>query len=208
MLSRVLAAATAAVTFSILATSGSAATVASCATGTPDASERVSDGMGGHFGCEFATGLSNFDSGVYDDLFFGGGFEEIERDSNGTNSIGRLTGNGGTKSGSFEIAASLLNKYSAFVLVFKAASDNVAAPGVAVAYNLGQTLSGDYLTPIAKTTGNKCKTVSTFEDCAVDISHVQLLGKPGTMAHVPLPAAGWFLLAGLGGLGAMRRLRK
>jgi hypothetical protein len=41
-----------------------------------------------------------------------------------------------------------------------------------------------------------------------DISHVTLYARGAPVSVVPLPAAGWMLIAGLGGLAAMRRRRK
>lgn len=40
------------------------------------------------------------------------------------------------------------------------------------------------------------------------LSNIQLWKAPGNMTPIPLPAAGWLLLGGLGGLYAMKRRRK
>ena len=41
-----------------------------------------------------------------------------------------------------------------------------------------------------------------------DLSHASVFYKAGEVPPIPLPAAGWLLLAGIGGLAAMRRRRK
>ncbi len=40
------------------------------------------------------------------------------------------------------------------------------------------------------------------------VSHISYFGVEDDMTPVPLPAAGWMLLAGVGGLGALRRRKK
>lgn len=180
-----------------------ASTVQACNLGAPDATPRVTDGASGMFMCEFATGLTAPNpTGAYNDAFFGGGFTEIERDGTGTNTTGSLTGGGGTKSGSFSISASLLGTYDSFVLVFKSANDGNTAPSSAVAYLLGTQLTGDYLTPFARTTGNGCNGTPTFTGCERDVSHIALLGK---IDPVPLPAAGWLMIGGFASLLVLRR---
>ena len=203
---KIVAAATLVAGASLLATSASAATtVAACNTASPDATDRVTDGSGGFFLCEFGTGFTapNPDD-AYDDAFFGGGYTQIERDVGGTNATGNLTGDGGDLAGDFIISASLQNTYSSFVLVFKSAVDGNTAPSSAVAYMLGTELTGDYLSPFAKTTGN-CDVDPTYADCAREISHVALLGK---IAAVPLPASGLLLLSVLGAGAFVGRRKK
>ncbi|WP_257883639.1 VPLPA-CTERM sorting domain-containing protein [Roseobacter insulae] len=60
---------------------------------------------------------------------------------------------------------------------------------------------------ISKYNKNGCDKLGCYET-KNDYSHVDIWYKLGDATPVPLPAAGWMLLAGLGGLGAMRRLRK
>ena len=190
---------------SVAATSASAATATACADGSPDATDRVTDGSGGTFMCEFGTGFASYPTNVYNDVFFGGGFTEIERDGGGTNATGNLTGDGGNLAGDFTISASLLSTYSSFVLVFKSAQEDNTAPSDVVAYKLGAQLTGDYLSPFAKITGNNCDVDPTYADCAREISHVALLGK---IAAVPLPASGLLLLSVLGAGAFVGRRKK
>lgn len=202
---KIVAAATLVAGTGLVGTTASAATATACADGSPDATDRVTDGSGANFMCEFGTGFANYPTNVYDSVFFGGGFTEIERDGSGTNSSGNLTGGGGNMAGDFSIAASLLNTYSSFVLVFKSAQEDITAPSEVVAYNVGTQLTGDYLSPFAKTTGNNCDVDPTYADCAREISHVALLGK---IAAVPLPASGLLLLSVLGAGAFVGRRKK
>jgi hypothetical protein len=41
-----------------------------------------------------------------------------------------------------------------------------------------------------------------------ELSHASVYYRPGTPSPVPLPAAGWMLLAGLGGIAAAKRRKK
>ena len=202
---KIVAAATLVAGTGLVGTTASAATATACADGSPDATDRVTDGSGANFMCEFGTGFANYPTNVYDSVFFGGGFTEIERDGSGTNSSGNLTGGGGNMAGDFSIAASLLSTYSSFVLVFKSAQEDITAPSEVVAYKLGTQLTGDYLSPFAKTTGNNCDVDPTYADCAREISHVALLGK---IAAVPLPASGLLLLSVLGAGAFVGRRKK
>ncbi len=47
---------------------------------------------------------------------------------------------------------------------------------------------------------------AVYDDQA--LSHMTIAYVPGTVDPIPLPAAGWLLLGGLGGLAAMKRRRK
>jgi len=49
---------------SVAATSASAATATACADGSPDATDRVTDGSGGTFMCEFGTGFASYPTNV------------------------------------------------------------------------------------------------------------------------------------------------
>jgi hypothetical protein len=202
---KIVAAATLVAGTGLVGTTASAATATACADGSPDATDRVTDGSGGTFMCEFGTGFVNYPTNVYDDVFFGGGFTEIERDGSAPNASGSLTGVGGNLAGEFSIAASLLNTYSSFVLVFKSAQEDNTAPSEVVAYNVGTQLTGDYLSPFAKTKGDSCDVDPTYTDCAREISHVALLGK---IAAVPLPASGLLLLSVLGAGAFVGRRKK
>ena len=48
----------------------------------------------------------------------------------------------------------------------------------------------------------------SITDISHDVSGYLLLGREGDMGVVPLPAAGWLLIAGLGGMVAIGRRRK
>jgi len=52
-----------------------------------------------------------------------------------------------------------------------------------------------------------CKDIFASNQCSSKVSHSKFVTVEGPSA-VPLPAAGWLLIAGLGGLGALRRFRK
>ncbi|WP_299648359.1 VPLPA-CTERM sorting domain-containing protein [uncultured Jannaschia sp.] len=68
--------------------------------------------------------------------------------------------------------------------------------------------SATFLTPV-NNGGNRAGLSNlTFFDTELTPENPDNPGNPDAPAPVPLPAAGFMLLAGLGGLGAMRRLRK
>lgn len=75
-----------------------------------------------------------------------------------------------------------------FMLVFKGGSNMNPAPLIAYLASEG---NGTYSTPF---TGNN--------DQETAISHISLYTN---VSSIPLPAAGWLLLAGIGGLAALRR---
>lgn len=194
---------------SLMAQSALAATAQPCASGSPDASTRV----GGVSACEYLVDLQSHSN--YDDLFFGGGFVEIDR-TDLIVSTGALTTTGGNKVGKYEISTAVLDMYEKLVLVFKAGSGSTTTPGELVAYKL-TGLSGDYQTPFAKSTGNCDGTVFTGVnkgrpvDCTREISHIALLGIEKTdtpdIPGVPVPASLPLLLTGLGLTGWLTRRR-
>ncbi len=55
---------------------------------------------------------------------------------------------------------------------------------------------------------NTFTATATFEDGSTMTDTLALMGVAASAPAVPLPAAGWFLIAGLGGLGAMARRKK
>jgi hypothetical protein len=95
----------------------------------------------------------------------------------------------GTK-GSWSVDAAKFAPYGDFLISLKAASN----PGYAVWLFSGSDA--------ASTSG----TWSIAWD--KDLSHLSIYAKKSDTPVVPLPAAGWMLIAGVGGLVAMRRRRK
>lgn len=129
------------------------------------------------------------------------GWELIARDNdlNGTDTgnASALTVSGSLQSGILSLAASLYATYSDIVIVLK--SGGGLDPDFWVAYKAGtgSTLF-DYESIFVNRRGN-----------IGDISHISVYGVPGeTPAPVPLPAAGWLMIAGLGGLAALRRRKR
>ena len=55
---------------------------------------------------------------------------------------------------------------------------------------------------------NTFTATATFEDGSTMTDTLTLMGVAASAPAVPLPAAGWFLIAGLGGLGAVARRKK
>ena len=190
-----------------LAPDARAATAQSCTTGTPDASGRVT----GTTACEFIADMAN--SSDYDDVFFGGGFTEIARHEFTGLDLDHLTVQGGASAGSFAIAPGLLALYDTLVLVFKSGSGGNTTPGEAVAYVIGDTLSGDWLSPFTRTTGNCDGTSFTGThrgksiDCTRQVSHIALLGRQGDdIPQAPLPGGlVLFLTAGALAFGLRSR---
>jgi len=90
------------------------------------------------------------------------------------------------RAGLWEIA-----NYSAsknYMLIFKGGNSMNPAPLIAYLANVA---NGSYSSPFSNNNGNTS-----------DISHISLYTN---VSSVPLPAAGWLLLAGIGGLAALRR---
>ncbi|WP_370692982.1 VPLPA-CTERM sorting domain-containing protein [Pseudotabrizicola sp.] len=133
------------------------------------------------------------------------GWELIARDNdlNGTDTgdASALTVSGSLTSGFLTLAASLYSTYSDIVIVLKAGGG--FDPEFWVAYKaVAGTTSFEYASIFTKLNGAG-KTVTG------EISHISVYGVPGdTPSPVPLPAAGWLMIAGLGGLAALRRRKR
>jgi len=112
---------------------------------------------------------------------------------NGTN--GDLTISGSVLSGKWSVAQSVLNTYQYVALVFK---DGNAEPSAAIGYLLGNLNAGNYSSPFCGSATEPCGTNPK------DISYVELW----VSGEIPLPAAAWLLIAGIGGLGLVARRRK
>lgn len=190
---------------SLLTQAAEAATAQPCSLGLPDPSDRVT----GTTGCEFMTELAMHSD--YSDVFFGGNFVEIDRVEDGLAGQGYLQTSGGLSSGTFSIAASLTAIYDTFILVFKAGTDSNTLPGEAVAYVVGATLDGSYLSPFSKSTGNCDGTAysalnrGTTVDCTRQISHIALLARVEEPSPVPLPAGLPLLMTAGAAFWVMRR---
>jgi len=99
--------------------------------------------------------------------------------------------------GNWSIFNAATNLYGEFMMVFKSAQGSNTDPAAFVGYILNGT-SGTWLSPFFATTGIAGRRT---------LSNVELYGR-GDPSVIPLPAAGWLLLGGLGGLAALRRRRK
>jgi hypothetical protein len=115
-----------------------------------------------------------------------------------------LTMSGGTTgAGNWTILNTLFAGYDKFMLVFKGGNGNID-PDDYVGYLIDPTNSGDMNGTYAYS-----PFIATQQGNQAGISHVSLYGIAGsTPPVVPLPAAGWLLLAGLGGLAAATRRKR
>lgn len=155
------------------------------------------DGIGGSGNDNAALLNSVMPSG----LFGLTGWEFIARDNDldGTDSgnMAAFTVTGSLTSGFLTLAASLYDTYSSIAVVLK--SGGGLNPEFWVAYKIAaDTTKVDYQSIFL----NKKLEVG-------EISHISVYGVPGdTPSPVPLPAAGWLMIAGLGGLAALRRRKR
>ncbi|MEE2692931.1 MAG: VPLPA-CTERM sorting domain-containing protein [Pseudomonadota bacterium] len=139
---------------------------------------------------------------VNSEAFFGFSdwtFVAKDNDVNGVDEGINLYGllfTGGNLSGTWSLSSFPPNLD--FMLVFKAGSNNgKTVPGNLVAYLLNAS-SGSYQSP----------TLKDSDFSARAISHISLYVRDNGFSEVPLPAAAWLMLAGLGGLGFASRKKK
>jgi hypothetical protein len=190
----------------LLAMSASAATITVAGGGTTDncslANFTVSVACDGDFAVANQGG--NVAGSDINGLFFAdgapiSGWAEIDAIGS-VNSTGVQTGANGlfrinttnTSSGTWELInpfAFDASKYYVFAL--KGATDQVAY-FMDIASLFGNWTNGDLQTPNGQMN-------------LAGLSNIRLFEAPGNPSVVPLPAAGWLLLAGVGGLAAMRR---
>ena len=187
--------------FGVAGTQADAATMA-CSSFSPD----VSGNLSPNGGCEINLAVDNDpESGpqfqdFLDAEFFGFDdwmFDSRDDDVDGVNAGGNTLGvsyTGDTQSGGYSFSESL----SGFdvMMVFKGGNNSV--PNALVAY-LVSAASGTFSTPFFQAQG---------QGNAQDISHISVWyrdngGGITPPNPVPLPAAAWLLLSGIGGLGVM-----
>jgi hypothetical protein len=147
--------------------------------------------------CALASG-GNIEGNVLQDEFMQANAAYVlldKSDSTGGAEEGSLTGSPSLTSGlsgtfSFSIVSG--NAYSSFALGFKFGGNPNQLLTTFVFYLPSGVTSGDW-----SFSGRN------------DLSHANLYGVPKPdVPPVPLPAAGWLLIAGLGGLAALRHARK
>jgi len=180
---------------------GAAAATMTCTTA-------VSDVLSTHTGCEVTDGpsqdfLNTNPITVNGEEFFGpddwayAGKYDIDNSASDA-SAPVLAGTNVSQSGTMTILASLWADYGEVMAIFKSGNE----PLTGYLLKAGDTVFS-YDSPFLRTGKN-----------SRDISHVSLYGRGtgggggGPLPGVPLPAAGWMLIAGLGGLAAVGRRRK
>jgi hypothetical protein len=100
---------------------------------------------------------------------------------------------GGNTDGIWSLLAAATAAYGEFMLIFKSGQDDNTLPAAFVGYILAGD-NGTWSSPFLNIKNGDQRA----------LSNVELYGR-GTPAPVPVPAAGLMLLAGIGGLTAMRR---
>ncbi|PQA89116.1 VPLPA-CTERM sorting domain-containing protein [Hyphococcus luteus] len=175
------------------------AAAVNCSDGTPDVSGNVTPTSA----CQYSNSATNDSEAVVNsEMFFGyddwtfdakdeadNGFGAVDE---GPDTVGLII-EGDSEFGSWELTGLSSLDGLDVMLVFK--DGQTALPGVVVAY-LVSSLSGEYTSPFYKATG-----------ALKDISHISVYLRD-SVSEVPLPAAAWLMIAGLGGLGFAGRRKK
>ncbi len=160
------------------------------------------------------------DAGSTNNDFVGGGTLQVNKDSihgfsdwiyagkqntpgayeNGKVDVG-FSVSGGLQSGTWDFVDNLFSLYKNVMIVLKGGSGNNTQENY-VGYLLNSSLEPDgrYATPFFNANNANAK----------DISHITAYVRDALppISEIPVPAAAWLLIAGLGSLGAMKLRRK
>ena len=179
---------------------------ANAATCTAAVALGVTPNQGCHVGTTGVGGSGNDSESILDGetLFGETNWTQIAKDNdlNGTDSgdAAALTVTGSLISGTLDIADFVFSTYAKVAVVLKSGGGN-ATPDFWVAYDVADINSVYSYTSIFLNNNNSNQK---------NLSHISLYGTgvgPGG-GTIPLPAAGWLLVAGLGGLVAVGRKKK
>ncbi|RLJ59466.1 putative secreted protein [Litoreibacter meonggei] len=136
-----------------------------------------------------STGIGNAIA-FADPLFDGNGFEA-------TRNVMDVSGDGGNNTGTLPGTAS-----AAFC---GSAGDN-AINGITIGTDAG--VVAEYANNVVCGTGSFAIAATSFDTFGAAINKKLIAEITNNPPTVPVPAAGWLLIAGLGGLGAMKRRKK
>jgi hypothetical protein len=187
--------------FMVVPQGAAAGVFTACGLGSPDATNKLLD----NDGCVLVTGIVPNDNAQPDAGDLAGMFgqtpwlEIAKIDAGATGSAPGNTMNGftfasanGNASGTWSVAQSILDAWTYVAIVMK---DGNHKPAATIAYLISD-LDGTWSTPWENCNGKKgCKPVNALSNATLWVSG----------ATIPLPAAAWLMLAGLGGLGLMSR---